>query len=145
MKCQREPVMCMGITEYFSDFGGFIFLLVRERSVPIIIYMGTSVYRMLVRRGVCEFKCFYADLKRWLPKCGLSVLFSHVLCLSCCLEDFNISYYIKLHFQTNRRVMFHISQPNRCKNFSSLLLDVYVQLNKFRASSCPSSGAQQLQ
>ena len=31
------------------------------------------------------------------------------------------------------------------QNFSSLLLDVYVQLNMFRASSRPSSEAQQLQ
>ena len=40
---------------------------------------------------------------------------------------------------------FQINQPTRCNNFSSLLLDVYVQLNMFRASSRPSSGAQQLQ
>jgi hypothetical protein len=32
----------------------------------------------------------------------------------------------------------------RCNNFSSLLLDDYLQLNMFQASSCPSSGAQQL-
>jgi hypothetical protein len=38
-----------------------------------------------------------------------------------------------------------INQPTRCNNFSSLLLDVYVQLNMFRVSSRPSSGAQQLQ
>jgi hypothetical protein len=38
-----------------------------------------------------------------------------------------------------------INQPTRCNNFSSLLLDGYVRLNMFRASSCPSSGAQQLQ
>jgi len=38
-----------------------------------------------------------------------------------------------------------INQPTRCNNFPSLLLDVYVRLNMFRASSCPSSGAQQLQ
>jgi hypothetical protein len=37
------------------------------------------------------------------------------------------------------------NQPTRCSNFSSLLLDVYVQLNVFRASSRPPSGAQQLQ
>ena len=30
-----------------------------------------------------------------------------------------------------------INQPTRCNNFSSLLLDVYVQLNMFRASSRP--------
>ena len=40
---------------------------------------------------------------------------------------------------------FQINQPTRCNNLSSLLLDVYVQLNMFRASSRPSSGAQQLQ
>jgi hypothetical protein len=38
-----------------------------------------------------------------------------------------------------------INQPTGCNNFSSLLLDVYLQLNMFRASSRPSSGAQQLQ
>jgi len=38
-----------------------------------------------------------------------------------------------------------INQPTRCNNFSSLLLDVYVQLNLFRVSSRPSSRAQQLQ
>jgi len=37
-----------------------------------------------------------------------------------------------------------INQRIRCNNSSSLLLDVYVQLNMFRASSRPSSGAQQL-
>jgi hypothetical protein len=38
-----------------------------------------------------------------------------------------------------------INQPTRYKNFSSLLLDVYIQLNTFRASPRPSSGAQQVQ
>ena len=38
-----------------------------------------------------------------------------------------------------------INQPTRCNNLSGLLLDFYVQLNMFRASSRPSSGAQQLQ
>jgi hypothetical protein len=38
-----------------------------------------------------------------------------------------------------------INQPTRCNNFSSLLLDVYIQLSMFWASSRPSSGAQQLQ
>jgi hypothetical protein len=45
-----------------------------------------------------------------------------------------------VHHQT-----FQINQTTRCNNFSSLLLDVYIQLNMFRASSRPSSGAQQLQ
>ena len=34
--------------------------------------------------------------------------------------------------------------PTRCNNFSGILLDVYLRLNMFRASSRPSSGAQQL-
>ena len=47
----------------------------------------------------------------------------------------------------NRSVHHHtiqINQPTRCNSSSSLLLDAYVQLNMFRASSHPSSGAQQL-
>src|SRR5215475_1534587 len=48
-----------------------------------------------------------------------------------------------------RKSMHHhtiqINQLTRCNNFTSLLLDVYVWLNMFRASSRPSSGAQQLQ
>ena len=52
------------------------------------------------------------------------------------------------HFKVCKPVHHHtiqINQPTRCKNFSSLSLDVYVRLNMFRASSRPSSGAQQLQ
>ena len=37
-----------------------------------------------------------------------------------------------------------INHPTRCNSFPSLLLDVYVRLNVFRASSRPTSGAQQL-
>jgi hypothetical protein len=37
-----------------------------------------------------------------------------------------------------------INQPTRYNSFSSLFFDVYVQLNMFRASSRPSSEAQQL-
>jgi hypothetical protein len=48
---------------------------------------------------------------------------------------------------SSERVDFEvqINQPTRCNNLSRLLLDVYLQLNMFRASSRPSSGAQQLQ
>jgi hypothetical protein len=38
-----------------------------------------------------------------------------------------------------------IKQPTRCNSLSGLLLVVLTQLNMFRASSRPSSGAQQLQ
>jgi hypothetical protein len=43
------------------------------------------------------------------------------------------------------RLSIPINQPTRCNNSSSLLLDVYLQLNMFRVFSHPSSGAQQLQ
>jgi len=36
---------------------------------------------------------------------------------------------------------FQIIQPTRCNSFTSLLIDVYVCLNMFRASPRPSSGA----
>jgi hypothetical protein len=41
--------------------------------------------------------------------------------------------------------MIQINQPTKRNNLPSLLLEVYVQLNMFRASLRPSSGAQQLQ
>jgi len=53
-----------------------------------------------------------------------------------------------LGFNDRKSVRHHIiqiNQPTRYNNISSLLLEVYVQLNMFRASSRPSSGAQQLQ
>jgi hypothetical protein len=46
---------------------------------------------------------------------------------------------------TGIQIQIPIIQPTKCNKFSSLLLEVYVQLNTFRASSRPSSGAQQLQ
>ena len=40
-----------------------------------------------------------------------------------------------------RHHMIQINHPTRCNSFTSLLLDVYVWLNVFRASPRPSSGA----
>jgi hypothetical protein len=37
--------------------------------------------------------------------------------------------------------IIQINWPNRCSSFTSLLLDVYVSLNMFRAPPHPSSGA----
>ena len=45
----------------------------------------------------------------------------------------------------NKLKQFQINQPTRCINLSDLLLVVQIQLNMFRASSCPSSGAYKLQ
>jgi len=54
----------------------------------------------------------------------------------------------KFDFKFCKSVHHHttqINQPFKCNNYSSLLLNVYVRLNMFRASSRPSSGTQQLQ
>ena len=72
-------------------------------------------------------------------KCSIEAL----SCNDCCSgKAMSITFKVckSVHHHT-----FQINQPTRCNNFSSLLLDVYVQLNMFRASSRPSSGAQQLQ
>jgi hypothetical protein len=45
-----------------------------------------------------------------------------------------------LPFKVSKSVHYHtiqINQPTKCNNFSSLLFDVYLQLNMFRASSRP--------
>jgi hypothetical protein len=55
----------------------------------------------------------------------------------------SLTSYLKSVLQTQHTIQ--INQPTRCNNFYSLSLDVYLQLNMFRASSRPSSGAQQLQ
>jgi len=41
----------------------------------------------------------------------------------------------------SKKVSIQINQPTRCNSFTSLLLDVYVWLNMFRAPPRPSSGA----
>jgi hypothetical protein len=43
------------------------------------------------------------------------------------------------------RRTIQINQPTKYNNFSSLLLELYLQLSMFRASSGPSSEVQQLQ
>jgi hypothetical protein len=48
-------------------------------------------------------------------------------------------------FKSVHHHTIQINQASKCNNFSSLLLDVYEQLNMFPAFSRPSSGVQQLQ
>jgi len=66
----------------------------------------------------------------------------------CCKIIAMVAFVNRAVFKFCKSVHHHtiqINQPTRCKNFSSLLLDIYVQLNMFRAFSRPSLGAQQLQ
>jgi hypothetical protein len=66
----------------------------------------------------------------------------------CCKVIAMVAFVNRAVFKVCKSVHHHtiqINQPTRCNNFSSLLLDIYLQLNMFRASSRPSLGAQQLQ
>jgi hypothetical protein len=57
---------------------------------------------------------------------------------------YSFTYASKNIFDVRKSVHHHtiqIIQPTRCNSFTSLLLDVYVWLNMFRASPSPSSGA----
>jgi hypothetical protein len=86
-----------------------------------------------------QFECFESDNAVW-----MFVLKSQQI-TSCYLDNERKQYHV---FKVWKFVLHHhtiqINQPTRCNNFSSLVLEVYVQLNMFRASSSPSSGAQQL-
>jgi hypothetical protein len=69
--------------------------------------------------------------------------------LSPCLLNISPKTYLQklqlfIEFDVCKSVHHHtiqINWPTRCKSFTSLLLDVYVWLNKFWALPCPSSGA----
>jgi hypothetical protein len=65
-----------------------------------------------------------------------------------CLEKNELQNITQCKFKVCKSVHHHtiqINQPTSWNNPSCLLLDVYLHLNMFRASSHPSSGAQQLQ
>jgi hypothetical protein len=66
----------------------------------------------------------YIELPDWSSKCN------HILC------DARNRLYTR-----QPQIMTQINQPTRCNSFTSLLLDVYVWLNIFRAPLLPSSGA----
>jgi hypothetical protein len=53
----------------------------------------------------------------------------------------SITNFLVMRTLTNSVTTIQIIQPTRCNSFTSLLLDVYVCLNMFRASPRPSSGA----
>jgi len=56
----------------------------------------------------------------------------------CSTSCHSISQYV---YGCSIQIMIQIIQPIRCNSFTSLLLDVYVWLNMFRASPRPSPGA----
>jgi len=82
----------------------------------------------------------YAALTVWSAWCRRTVGFSPFE-----LRIKSVYICCKVFVMQNIYWLIQINQPTRCNSFSSLLLDVYVQLNMFRASSRPSTGAQQLQ
>jgi hypothetical protein len=103
--------------------------------------------------------CYTLDMRvLTLNQPGCHLNFSTWIMKNVLFELKRITFWNKLHFEENETFWitfkvcksvhhrtFQINQPNWCNSFSSLLLDVYVQLNMFWKSSRPSSGAQQLQ
>ena len=84
------------------------------------------------------------------------ILKQQSLYLFCCYFHGHLALYDPCHISTHRKVQsprelevrksvhhhtIQINQPKRCNSFTSLLLDVYVSLNMFRASPRPTSGA----
>jgi len=96
--------------------------------IQLITLLVRLLWKTFVIDGLC-FSCLLLVLMsfiEWMIRLLLKLLYS-------------------LDIKQSTRLPIQINQPTRCNNFSSLLLDVYLQLNMFRASSRPSSGAQQLQ
>jgi hypothetical protein len=101
----------------------------------------------------CMFIIYYdcSDLTSTPFFCTFSLLFdaprpsSHNLLYAQRIKDFGVTDKHACTFFDFRKSMHHhtiqINQPTRCKNFTGLLLDVYVWLNMFRAPLRPSSGA----
>jgi hypothetical protein len=56
-------------------------------------------------------------------------------------HDANIIYTLFKLMSLDKEKTIQINQPTRCNSFTSLLFDVYVWLNMFRAPLRPSSGA----
>ena len=131
---------CDGDTEYCSAVVACVKELLRVHSAlrgtqwhcslqitPHFVFISASFSNLNFLHAVYYFSC---------------MLIFHIQLFFC--HKFHVLFKVckSVHFHT-----FQINQPTRYNNFSSLLLDAYsyVQLNMFRASSRPSSGAQQLQ
>jgi hypothetical protein len=61
--------------------------------------------------------------------------------ISTVICTFYLCFLVLSTITTTFYVPIQINQPTRCNSFTSLLLDVYVWLNMFRASPHPLSGA----
>ena len=117
------------------------------RNAPVQ-YCTAALHTVSFVQGCFAGKCRLLFSALWQLVWYTSV-YCKYMSLSVCLmiQDFFFGRFYRV-FKVCKSVHHHtfqINQPTRCNNFSSLLLDVYVQLKMFRASSRPSSGAQQLQ
>jgi len=63
-----------------------------------------------------------------------------IMCGSSCRYPLDFFFFSDVRKSVHHHTI-QINQPTRCNSFTSLLLDVYVWLNMFRAPLCPSSGA----
>ena len=104
------------------------------------------VILMWVKRDLDFILFFFVSLYSvgFSNECGRLTHLTGYTAASLCL----LSQLIAWDFRVCKSVNYHtiqVNQTTRCNNFSSLLRAFSLQLNMFRASSRPSSGAQQLQ
>jgi len=116
--------------------GVFLCEVIKSRSY-------SQIKRLARRMGWLDFitSCLIAGTKN----CHISVILRLQLSKVIYFYERKCRLAIPECIITRHKITFKINQPSRCNNFSSFLLDVYVQINIFRASSRPLSGAKQLQ
>jgi len=88
----------------------------RKNCNQVVNARGLNVFR---KKGLCVLQFLY----RWYDNMRKELIFSVSVAVSV-----NVAVFID-----TKSVTIQINQPTRCSNFSSLLLDIYVQLNMFWA------------
>ena len=155
VRCQRKVPLFVGVLRWWSHPRyGFEENLIEKVSTV------WAAWKKLTGASGGSKACIRLLYKRRRRRIGLLALF-HCLLQNPWWFEFE---FMTLTYQTQHyghQITWHnitdtnlpdttlrtlqINQPTRCNSFSNLLLEIYAQLNMFRASSRPSSWAQQLQ
>jgi len=128
------PVGRTACTEPQCLYKGALYLY--SRAIPLLPCGPYGLYKASVPVQGCTLPFFCVHALR-----PVSIPGYYFLCKA-------VTRFTIFKFKVCKSVHRHtikLNQPTRRNNYSSLLLDVYVQFNMFRASLRPSSGAQQLQ
>jgi hypothetical protein len=94
--------------------------------IPIRISLRLTTFHILLEVSDAFFNLF-----TWISGSQIAAQINNV-------ESYNLAETAPFFGNETFVAPIQINQPTRCNNFSSLLLDVCLQLNMFRASSRPS-------